>query len=116
MSPQPSKISRDELISYVRSYSSRIMPGLLSILDRIFITKFNDDIISLFLSDPKKVYMTLLDLYGNEDTVVLIMNYLLIKPVLVKLNRLDLIDKAITLAMKNPEEFKELLRSLNVDL
>lgn len=116
MPSQSLRISRDELISYMKSYSSRVMPGLLNVLDRVFITQFNKDLVTLFLSDPGKVYVALLSLYGNEDTVMLIMSYLLIKPILVRLNRLDLIDKAITLAMKNPEEFKELLRSLGVDL
>lgn len=116
MSPQPLRVSRDELVSYIRSYSSRVMPGLLNILNRIFITRYSSDIVSLFLSDPKKVYETLLSLYGNEDTVTLIMNYLLIKPMLIRLGRLDLTDRATTLAMKNPEGFKELLRSLDVDL
>ncbi|MEM0348387.1 MAG: hypothetical protein QXV93_03475 [Zestosphaera sp.] len=114
--PQSIRVSRDELISYIRSYSSRVMPGLLNILNRIFITRYNSDIVSLFLSDPRKVYETLLSLYDNEDTVTLIMNYLLIKPMLIRLGRLDLTDRATMLAMKNPEGFKELLRSLDVDL
>ncbi|MEM0473776.1 MAG: hypothetical protein QXS11_00585 [Zestosphaera sp.] len=114
--PQSIRVSRDELISYIRSYSSRVMPGLLNILNRIFITRYNSDIVSLFLNDPRKVYETLLSLYDNEDTVTLIMNYLLIKPMLIRLGRLDLTDRATMLAMKNPEGFKELLRSLDVDL
>lgn len=116
MSSQSLRISKDELILYVRSYSSRAMPGLINILNRVFISRFNNDIVTLFLNDSRKVYETLLSLYGSEDTVTLIINYLLIKPILIRLGRLDLIDKAIILATKKPEEFKDLLRSLNVDL
>ncbi|MEO3992940.1 MAG: hypothetical protein QN229_01315 [Desulfurococcaceae archaeon TW002] len=58
----------------------------------------------------------MLSLYGSEDTVTLIISYLLIKPILIRLGRLDLTDKAIMLAIENPEEFKEFLKSLNVDL
>ncbi len=116
MISRSSRVDKDELISYVRSYSLRVMPGLLNILNKVFIARFGTDMVALFLNDSKKVYETLLSLYGNEDTVTLIMSYLLIKPMLIRLGRLDLVDKALTLAMKNSEGFKEMLRSLNVDL
>lgn len=116
MSPQTLRVDRNELISYIRSYSSRVMPGLFNILNKTFITRHNSDIASLFLSDPKKVYETLLDLYGSEDTATLVMNYLLIKPMLIRLGRLDLTDKATMLVIKNPEEFKEMMRSIGADL
>lgn len=116
MTPQSSRVNKDELVSYIRSYSYRVMPGLLNILNRFFITRYNSDIVSLFFDDPRKVYETLLSLYGSEDTVTLIIGYLLIKPMLIRLGRLDLTDKAIMLAMKNPEGLKEFLKSLEVDL
>jgi hypothetical protein len=42
------------------------------------------------------------------------LNYLLVKPILVRLGRLDLADEVLTLAVNNPEGFKEMLRSLGV--
>lgn len=116
MSVTPSRISRDELISYLTSYSSRVMPGLLNVLNRFFIKQFGTDVINLFLNDSLKVYNTLLNIYGNEDTATLIIAYLLVKPILIRLGRLDLTDKAIVLATKDPDSFKKLLRSLDVDL
>ncbi len=112
----PSRISRDELISYLTSYSSRVMPGFLNILNKLFTKQFGTDMIDLFLNDPPKVYNTLLNMYGNEDTATLIIAYLLVKPILIRLERLDLMDKAIALATKDPDGFKKLLRSLDVDL
>jgi hypothetical protein len=113
---QSLRVSKDELVSYVRSYSSRVMPGLMSILNKLFVAQLNSDMVTLFLSDPKKVYETLRGLYSSEDTAILILNYLLVKPILIRLGRLDLADEVLTLAMKNPEGFKEMLRSLGVDI
>jgi hypothetical protein len=90
------------------------MPGLLNVLNKYFVTQLNNDVVTLFLSDPRKVYETLRGLYGGEDTAILILNYLLVKPILVRLGRLDLADEVLTLAVNNPEGFKEMLRSLGV--
>ena len=116
MPSQSLRVGKDELVSYVRSYSSRVMPGLMSILNKLFVAQLNSDMVTLFLSDPKKVYETLRGLYSSEDTAILILNYLLVKPILIRLGKLDLADEVLTLAMKNPEGFKEMLRSLGVDI
>lgn len=116
MNPASSKVSKDVLSSYITSYSSRVMPGLLNILNKVFIKRFNTDVISLFLEDPSKVYDTLIEVYKDKDTAIIIIAYLIVKPILIKLERLDLLDRAMTLAINDPEEFKKLLKSLNVDV
>jgi hypothetical protein len=47
------------------------MPGLLNVLNKYFVTQLNNDVVTLFLSDPRKVYETLRGLYGGEDTAIL---------------------------------------------
>lgn len=112
MNPSSSKIGKEVLLSYIASYSSRVMPGLLNILTKVFIKRFNTDIVSLFLEDPGKVCDTLIEMYGDRDTAVTIISYLIVKPILIKLGRLDLLDRAVSLALKDPEGFKNYLSLL----
>lgn len=107
----------DELRKAVRDYIQLKSPGLYDALDYMCKQYLGESLLTLLFSNPSRVLHALIQHYGNEDTAYFIMEYLLLRPILLKLNRLDLELKLLETLSRDSigdEEFKNILRELGV--
>ncbi len=109
--------SVEELRKAVRNYIMLKSPGLYETLDYICEQCLGENLLTLLFSNPSKVLHALFQHYRSWDTAYFVMEYLLIRPMLLNLNRLDLELKILELLSRNSagdEEFKRILRELGV--
>jgi len=108
-------VSVDELIEYIKMRFQKFFPGYLPVLNHLFEVKYGLDPLIMFLKDSSTFYETLKEYYDSSETALFIVIFI-IKSILIKLNRLDLIEEAIKKAVNNSIEFKRLLKNLGIDL
>ncbi len=103
--------SLNELIKYVKNYIAQRSPGLMETLDMVAV--FSDanvsGIVELFFKDSNKTFQLLAKHYGSADTAIFIFTNLLVKPLLIRLNKLALLDQVVEAAVRDKEEFYRLI-------
>jgi len=108
------KISIQDLIIYVRRYVEENATGLLGMLNLYAKTMYGMDAITMFFNDFSKFLEILDEVYGSRDSSLLVLKLFFIRPVLIKLNRLDKLDEILSIIREKPTEFKKLLQDLGV--
>lgn len=109
--------SVEELRKAVRSYMLLKSPGLYDTLDYLCRQYLEESLLTALFSSPSRVLYTIFQHYKSWDTAYFIMEYLLIRPILLNLNKLDIELKLLELLSKGSagdEEFKRILRELGV--
>jgi len=106
-------IEASDLIDYVKKRFTRAFPGYLQTLDYLFKSRHGLNALQMFFYDSVEFYKTVREHYGIEDVALFVVTYL-VKTVLIRLNRLDLLDEAVRKAVSNSKDFKELLEGLGV--
>ncbi|MCS7128051.1 MAG: hypothetical protein RMI83_02110 [Desulfurococcaceae archaeon] len=103
--------SLNELAKYVKNYIMQRSPGLMESLDMIAV--FSDvnatSLIELFFKDPSKTFQLLVKHYGSVDTAIFIFINFLVKPLLIRLDKLALLDQVVEAAIRDKEEFYRLI-------
>ncbi|MEM4041005.1 MAG: hypothetical protein QXM83_04200, partial [Ignisphaera sp.] len=56
----------------------------------------------------------LMNYYRDSYTAKFTLQYLFIRPLLVKIKKLDLEEKVVEMLLNDPKEFKKLLENLNI--
>ncbi len=107
-------ISINELIEYVRTRFSKFFPGYLLLLDNLFKVKYGLDALTMFFEDSFKFYVTLKEYYNSSETALFVVVFI-IKSILIKLNRLDLLEEAVRKAVNNSIGFKQFLKNLGIE-
>ncbi|MEM1533265.1 MAG: hypothetical protein QW369_00420 [Desulfurococcaceae archaeon] len=110
-------LSVEELRKAVRSYIRLKSPGLYDTLDYVCKQYLGESLLTVLFSNPSRVLHALFQHYKSLDTAYFIMEYLLIRPILLNLNKLDVELNLLELMSKGSagdEEFKRILRELGV--
>jgi hypothetical protein len=67
----------------------------------------------LFVDESDKLRYILVDKLSNDiHTVYFIIKYLFLRPILIKLDKLDVEEELTSLFIQNPEKFKEKLNQM----
>ncbi|MEM2234653.1 MAG: hypothetical protein QW224_02825 [Desulfurococcaceae archaeon] len=101
----------NELVKYVKNYIMQRSPGLMESLDMIaMFSGINvSSIVELFFKDPNTTFQLLVKHYGSMDTAIFIFTNFLVKPLLIRLNKLALLDRVVEAAIRDKEEFYRLI-------
>lgn len=101
----------NELVKYVKNYIMQRSPGLMESLDMVAIFSGTNvsGIVELFLKDPNRAFQLLVKHYGSVDTAIFIFTNFLVKPLLIRLNKLALLDRVVETAIKDKDEFYRLI-------
>lgn len=110
------RISSSELASYIRGYAARVAPGSLNLLDFLIKARFGVDAVTMFFKDSSTFFKVLEEVYDVKETALFMLVSVFIKPMLIKLNKLDVLNEAVSLAINDSSKFRKLLSDLGVDL
>lgn len=95
---------------HIRHYSSKIIPGLLELLNVYCTTRHGKDVYTVFVESPCKFYKILLELYKVESSADIVFKTL-VKALIEEVSAIDvLLGYAKTC---NDEEFIRYLETLN---
>lgn len=95
-----------ELESELKRYLARKAVGQYPLLQAICLKMECRRVTELLLQHPSKILEMLRQLYHDEDTVRFALRVLIFRPILLKLNMLDMEEELINLIYKDPEKFK----------
>lgn len=98
--------------AFIRRHIASKTPGLFEILNTFSIKRYNTKILDLFFTSPEKLVELLMNYYKDSYTARFTLQYLFIRPLLVKFKKLDLEEKLVEIILNNPEEFKNLIKEL----
>lgn len=101
------RITIEELKQYIIKYNNRRAPGLLALINAMV----RRNAVDFFFSNSSDLCTILMKHYDTK-TAYFIVEYAFVKPILIKLNRLDLEDDLMKLALRDKEAFKEMLVKL----
>jgi hypothetical protein len=102
--------ARSRLIIAIENYIRSRAPGYLEYLDIICKKLLGRGCADLFVDEPDKLRYILVDKLSNDiHTVYFIIKYLFLRPILIKLDKLDVEEELTSLFIQNPEKFKEKL-------
>jgi hypothetical protein len=104
---------RSRLASIVKRYMDSKAPGYFNSLD-ISCRKFSSkSCIDLLIDEPDRLRDVLANKLGNNIyTAYFIIKHLFLRPILIKLDRLDVEEELATLFIQNPEKFREKLKQI----
>ncbi|WFO74975.1 hypothetical protein J4526_07850 [Desulfurococcaceae archaeon MEX13E-LK6-19] len=110
------KIKQLDLIIYMKEYIAMKAPGLLEMLNTITRAKTGKNALELFLSSPTTLYKILSEHYMSPEAALFAMANLFIRPLVLKLGKLELEDALLKAATEDDNKFKEMLKSLGVEI
>jgi len=106
--------SAEELKTFIRRHIASKTPGLFEILNSFSMKRYGVKILDLFFTSPEKLVELLMNYYRDSYTAKFTLQYLFIRPLLVKIKKLDLEEKVVEMLLNDPKEFKKLLENLNI--
>lgn len=103
-------MDRAQIASAIRKNMQSRIPGFYEIMEINCRRTYGKSCIDLFFDEPEKLRDILFKRYGSDTTsIYFIVKYLLLRPVLVEKNRLDLEEELATTFLNNPSEFKKIM-------
>lgn len=96
----------------LRHYSSRVIPGLLELLNVYCTTRHGKDVYTIFVESPCKFYKTLLELYKTESSADVVFRALM-KALLEEVQTIGILDTLLEYAKTcKDSEFVKYLETL----
>jgi len=105
-------VSFKELSDYIKEYIQLKAPGFYTLLDIAVFSRMRKHVEEAIFEDPVKVYRLLSNHYGNEDSALFVLTHFLIRPITIKLGKVDLEPELIKLATTDSSAFKEFISKL----
>ena len=104
-------MNREEINRIVKEHVELVAPGFYSDLELLSKLSFNRRFTDLLVEEPGKLLELLL---RNNDpfTVFFVIKYLVLKPILSRIQRMDLLDYLSALFMEDTKEFRRSLIAL----
>lgn len=107
-------IDIEEIKLFIRSYIMNKTPGLLEILNSFSLRCYGIRILDLLFQYPEKFMELLMNYYKDIYTAKFTAQYLFVRPILVKVKRIDLEEKLVEILLKNSNEFRKTLKDLGL--
>lgn len=101
-----------KLKSFYKDYLWNYAPGTYELLERICVKEGGSSFIDLLFNDPGRLKNILSSHYSDEHSLKFFIQNIIIKPLLIKLERLEMLDALTSLFLKDSNKFKEEILSL----
>ncbi len=98
-----------ELESILKRYLSSKALGVYQLLHAACIKMQCKQISTLIFTDPEKLIKLIKSEYNDDDVVRFTLRVLILRPILIHLQILDMEEELIELLYKNPEKFKSFM-------
>lgn len=110
------KINKIELIAFIKEHVSTKAPGLLEMLDTITKARTGKSALELLFTSPTKLYQILAEHYMSSEAALFALANLFIRPLVLKIGKLELEDMLLKAAIEDDNRFKELLKSHGIEV
>ncbi len=116
MGRQDRRIKLEVLIQYIKRYIRSRAMGLLEILDAIAKKRYSKSTIELLFTEPQRLLDIIAEHYSSREVALFVVSKLFIRPLVIKLNILELEDRLLEALANDPREFLALLRENGVEI